>query len=138
MHGVFFIESARVKAQWFSPPFLILFLKSSLEKIWLLLLHRNTGYLDSTYYRNSKILSAFKWEQDSFMMTVKQEQICPMIKQVNLFLSQDPDSIGLDCQYCVSSTPQQSNSSKKCTCFLSEWNSLKIFKSPFKWKHWFK
>lgn len=76
--------------------------------------------LDSTYYGNSKILSAFKWEQDSFMMTVKQEQICPMIKQVNLFLSQDPDSIGLDCQYCVSSTPQQSNSSKKCTCFLSE------------------
>lgn len=28
---------------------------------------------------------------------VKQKQICPMIKRLNLFLSQDSDSIGLDC-----------------------------------------
>lgn len=28
------------------------------------------------------------------MTAMKQEQICPMIKQVNLFLSQDPDTIG--------------------------------------------
>lgn len=54
------------------------------------------------------------------MMAVKQEQICPMIKQVNLFLSQDPDSIALDCECCIPLTPQHSNSIKKCTCFLSE------------------
>lgn len=41
--ALFFIESACVKVQWFSPSFSILFFKSSVEKIWLLLLLRIMG-----------------------------------------------------------------------------------------------